>query len=101
MYQRIMKEYFGDIAEVIVDDLLVWGENKEQHDKKLLEVLERARKFGVKSNKEKLCAGEPEVAYVGHKLIGDGYNWTLVKSKQYGICQHKLTKLEFDDFLVL
>ena len=30
-------------VEVIVDDLLVWAENKLQHDERLNQVLERAR----------------------------------------------------------
>ena len=72
VYQRIMQESFGDLAEVIVDDLLVWGETKEEHHRKLLEVLNRAQKLGIKFNRDKLQVGESEVTYVGHKLTHEG-----------------------------
>ena len=36
---------FRDIdgVEVVVDNLLIWGETDEQHDKRLKKVLERVR----------------------------------------------------------
>ena len=39
-----MSEMFEDIegVEVVVDEILVWGENKQQHDDRLLKILERA-----------------------------------------------------------
>jgi hypothetical protein len=37
----------------IVDDILVYGRTKEEHDKNLKHVLERAREKGVKLNPDK------------------------------------------------
>ena len=56
IWQRSMEEEFGDIegAEIIVDDLVVWGRNDEEHDKRLEQVLERALKSGLKLNKKKM-----------------------------------------------
>ena len=47
-----MEEEFGDTegAEIIVDDLVVWGRNDEEQDKRLEQVLERALKSGLKLN---------------------------------------------------
>ena len=44
VFQDVMSEIFSGIegVEVIVDDLLVWAENKQQHDERLKQVLERA-----------------------------------------------------------
>ena len=52
-----------------MDDLLVWGENEEQHDNK---VLERARVRNLKLNKEKCHIKQQEISYVGHILTKDG-----------------------------
>ena len=45
-----MSEMFHDIegVEVVVDDLLIWGESEEQHDTRLTQVLERARHRNLK-----------------------------------------------------
>jgi len=45
IFQRVMSEMFEDIegVEVVVDDILVWGENEQQHDARLSQVLERVR----------------------------------------------------------
>ena len=50
-----MSEIFRDIegVEVIVDDLLIWGENRQQHNEQLKVVLARARQKNLKLNKEK------------------------------------------------
>ena len=52
IWQCSMEEEFGDIegAEIILDDLLVWGHNNEEHDKHLKQVLECALKSGLKLN---------------------------------------------------
>ena len=63
IWQRSMEEEFGDIkgAEIIVDDLVVWGGgggwNDEEHDKRLEQVLERALKSGLKLNQKDASLG--------------------------------------------
>ena len=44
IFQKIMSEMFEDIpgVEVVVNDLLIWGENREEHDERLTQVLQRA-----------------------------------------------------------
>ena len=48
-------------VEVIYDDLLLYGKDKESHDRALTNVLERARKKGVKITKQKCEIQIPEV----------------------------------------
>ena len=71
--RHIPTQMFEDIegVEVVVDDLLVWGEDEEQHDSRLLKVLERARARNLKLNKDK-CIKQHEISYVGHILTKDG-----------------------------
>ena len=57
-----------DGIEVIVDDLLVWGETTER----LKRVLEIARSSGIKLNKDKCEIRLQEVMYIGHTLSSNG-----------------------------
>lgn len=74
VYQRKMMEIFGDIAgvEVVVDDILIHGATIKEHNKRLEEVLERAKKANLKLNSDKCKIAVPEVDFVGHKFTGDG-----------------------------
>ena len=65
---------FEDIqgVEVVVDDILVWGENKQQHDARLRQVLERADHRNLQLNKSNCQFGKQQVAYLGHILTNNG-----------------------------
>ena len=69
-----MVHFFQDIegVEVIVDDLVVWGEYVEQHDVRFKQVLDRCRERNLKLNREKCHFRVSEVHYVGHVLGADG-----------------------------
>ena len=74
VFQDVMSEIFSGIegVEVIVDDLLIWGENQQQHDERLRQVLERARQKNLKLNKEKSQIALDEISYIGHVLSKEG-----------------------------
>ena len=74
VFQKVMSHLFQDIegVEVIVDDLVVWGADVEQHDVRLRQVLDRCRESNLKLNKEKCHFRVSEVNYVGHVLSADG-----------------------------
>jgi len=74
IFQRVMSEMFEDIegVEVVVDDILVWGENEQQHDARLSQVLERARLRNLKLNKTKCQMKKKQIAYLGHILTNQG-----------------------------
>ena len=74
VFQNIMSHLFDDIegVEVIVDDLVVWGEKTEQHDVRRRQVLDRCRERNLKLNKDKCRFRVSEVSYVGHLLSADG-----------------------------
>ncbi|RXN16535.1 dynein heavy chain axonemal [Labeo rohita] len=56
----------------IVDDILVWGEDMEQHNKRLRKLLDRIRDINLKLNKTKCKIRMTEVSYVGHILTAEG-----------------------------
>ena len=55
VFQNVMFHLFRDIegVEVIVDDLVVWGKDVEQHDVRLRKMLDRYRGHNLKLNREK------------------------------------------------
>ena len=74
IFQRIMSEMLEDIedVEVVVDDILIWGENDNQHNSRLTKVLEWAKHQNFKLNKEKFQIKKPEISYLGHILSKEG-----------------------------
>ena len=74
VFQKKMQFAFEGIegAEVIYNDLLVWGKDEESHDKALRNVLQRAQEKGVKLKKQKSEIKIPKVVYIGDKITKDG-----------------------------
>ena len=74
VFQKVMSEMFESIegVEVVVDDILVWGESEEQHDARLTQVLEKARARNLKLNETKCHIKRQEVSYIGHILTKEG-----------------------------
>ena len=79
-YQRRLHMVLDGLegVEVIADDILVYGvgesetEARADHDRKLLELMERIREKGVKINKEKMKLHLTEIKYMGHLLTTEG-----------------------------
>lgn len=69
-----MDECFEGLEGVvtIVDDILVHGRTRAEHDKNLRAVLDRAFQRGLRFNEEKLEVGVTEVQYFGHLLTSEG-----------------------------
>ena len=74
IFQRAMTEIFEDIdqREVIVDDLLLWGKNVEEHNLTLEKLLQRAEETDLRFNEEKCKFHKQEVTHVGHVFGTDG-----------------------------
>ena len=74
VFQREMVHQFGEMegVEIVVDDILVHGRSYEEHNKRLTNVLKKAREINLKLNRKKCKIGVNEVDYVGHKLTTDG-----------------------------
>ena len=74
VFQRTISQILENIegCEVIADDILIWGQDKEEHNRRLCAVLERIRQANMKLNRDKCKIGLSEVAYVGHTFGPDG-----------------------------
>lgn len=68
VFQKMNNENFGDIENVVIyfDDILVTGRTKQEHDKALKKVLDRAREKNVRFNINKAQIACREVKYLGH-----------------------------------
>uniref|UniRef100_A0A3B3H990 Gypsy retrotransposon integrase-like protein 1 n=1 Tax=Oryzias latipes TaxID=8090 RepID=A0A3B3H990_ORYLA len=75
-FQRLMEKCMGDInlKEVLVflDDLIVFSETLEEHEARLLNVLNRLRAYGLKLSLEKCKFFQTSVRYLGHIVSQHG-----------------------------
>lgn len=74
VFQRSVAQMIEGLDGVvnIIDDLLVWGDSQEQHDQRLVKLLERARQYDLKLNRNKCKIRMTEIKYIGHILSTNG-----------------------------
>lgn len=70
MFQRTMVQIFGDIPGVCIyfDDILIFANDFESHDKILKLVVDRAREHNVKFNSEKIQYRRDSVKFMGNVI---------------------------------
>ena len=74
VFQNRMDRVFGELpgVHVIVDDILVSGSTREDHDERLRAALTAARRNGVKFNPKKIEKCSSEVKFFGELITKDG-----------------------------
>uniref|UniRef100_A0A3B1IUI3 Gypsy retrotransposon integrase-like protein 1 n=3 Tax=Astyanax mexicanus TaxID=7994 RepID=A0A3B1IUI3_ASTMX len=69
-FQRLMERAVGDMnllqCLVYLDDLIVFGRTLEEHEERLLKVLDRLEEYGLKVSIDKCQFCQAQVKYVGH-----------------------------------
>lgn len=68
--ERVLKGLKG--VKVFIDDVLVYGSSKEEHDVRLKAVLNRLTENGLTINEAKCEFGQPTVKFMGHQLSENG-----------------------------
>ena len=73
-FQRIMVQMLRGCEGTrnLLDDIVVCGRTREEHDRRLLEVLRRLQLHNVTINVEKTQLSVEEVNFVGHRVSRDG-----------------------------
>ncbi len=73
-FQRRMSEILSGVSGVVcmVDDVLVHGQTKQEHDDRLREVLQRLQDAGVTLNAEKCVFAQNKVKFLGHVIDETG-----------------------------
>ena len=74
IFQQKVDQIFEGLTGVtsIVDDILVFGTTREEHNRNLCAVLERARAKGVRFNPDKMRVCVTEVPFFGHLITAQG-----------------------------
>ena len=81
-----------------MDDILVFGKSKEEHDNRLARVLRNIHEAGLTFNKEKCEFCKAELVFLGHVINQDGISADPLKTEAILISQRQL--LNCEDFWV-
>lgn len=75
-FQRLMERCVGDLnrkeALVFIDNVIVFSDTLEQHESRLLQVLNRLKEYGLKLSSEKFKFFQTSVKYLGHIVSEHG-----------------------------
>ena len=82
-YQQVISQVFRDIEGVqsISDDIVVFGRTKEEHDRRLVQDLDRIREKKLILNKDKCEFGMDNITFMGHMLSKNGIGPTSDRVK--------------------
>ena len=71
---KTVQQIFHDTdgMKVYIDDLVIWGQSKEQHDDRLFQVLDRAKQVNLTLNLNKCEFRVRKITYLGEVLSEDG-----------------------------
>ncbi|XP_053403234.1 uncharacterized protein K02A2.6-like [Mercenaria mercenaria] len=98
--QKIDEVFEGlDGLTAIVDDILVYGRSREEHDLNLKNALERARSKGVKFNPDKCVIGVTEVPFFGHLITSTGLKPDPSKIEAIANLEVPKTRRELENIL--
>ena len=103
LWQETMDKIFAGLPGVFifVDDIVVAGEDEEQHEIRLRKVLDRIRENGMKINKNKCLFKVPSVEYLGFIIDGNGIHKTKEKIKAVMETKTQTDVKELQSFLGL
>ena len=100
-FQRKMDEVFEGLPGVtpLVDDVLISGRTRQEHDRSLQAALERSSTKNLKLNPEKLEVGATEVQYFGHIISPEGLKPGPAKVKAVQDMSPLINKKELHNML--
>lgn len=96
---RIFADGLYSKCIVYVDDILVFGRTRAEHDDNLQWVLEQCAKFNVKIKLEKCVFGKQEVDYLGFTINGTGIKPQRPKIESMGEMKAPTDKTELRSFV--
>ena len=103
MYQKCIQQLIQNIegAHNILDDIIVHGSSKEEHDKRLARVLETLRDNGLTLNMDKCELNMSKLVFMGHVLSARGIGPAEVKVQAVVNAREPETEVEVKSFLGL
>lgn len=72
VFQKRIAQHFDSMegVEVDIDDILVWGRNEEEHNRRLKAVLQKCKEINLTLNKDKCLFNKSEIVYIGRDFQG-------------------------------
>ncbi|XP_073820661.1 uncharacterized protein [Musca autumnalis] len=103
IFQKIMEQVLNgcDGCLNFIDDIIVYAETKDEHDRRLKKVFDRLRKFNVTLNIKKCVIGVSELEFLGHRLSPNGITPTFDKVDAIKRFREPSTSEEVRSFLGL
>lgn len=92
IFQRIFEQILSGCEGVFnfLDDILIWGESREEHDPRVANVLHKLQSFDVLLNEGKCLYGVAKVDFIGHELSAEGVR--PAKSKRFAVMNFRAPK---------
>lgn len=103
IFQKTMETILAGLDGIIIylDDIVVFGSTKAEHDKRLRELLKRLDQYGVLLNNRKCQYGVNEIEFLGHVLNPEGVKPTENRVKAIKCFREPETVSELRSFLGL
>ena len=101
VYQRKMMELTENMEGVIcyLDDLVVFGCTKEEHDARLAILLDKLMKEGLRLNRDKCSFGVEKISFLGHMITKEGIQVDPEKVQAIGNMKAPKNKKELQSLL--
>jgi len=101
VFDQAMFQIFGDIPLCMNqrDDIILGGKDREEHNKTLRRVLQRAKDYGIKFNREKSEFCKTQITFFGHLFTSEGLKPDPRKIEAVLNCKEPKSKEEVRSFL--
>ena len=99
MANTLFPDLIFKILEVYLDDVITWGETKEELMQNLRKIFQKLQKFGVYVNPNKIKIGLSEIEYVGRTIDRYGESSSQKKQEQVLNFRKPTTGKEMKSFL--
>lgn len=78
IFQKTMETVLAGLEGIIVylDDIVVFGSTKAEHDKRVAALMKRMEEYGILLNQQKCIFGAEEIEFLGHVLSAKGVQAT-------------------------
>ena len=71
-YMDLNFQGINSTMNIITDDIMIHGQDDSEHDRHLLQVLNKCREIGLKLNPDKCEFGQPSVTFYGNVVSNQG-----------------------------
>ena len=101
IWQKAMSQVLQGIPGVVyfIDDIVITGHTRQEHEANLRRVLERIREYGLHLKKSKCLFFQKELEFLGHLISKDGVKPTESRIKSIREAPPPKNKQELQSFL--